>query len=222
MPDLSMTGPPPVGSRIELASTKQNLEAGVTSTSFSFFNQSELWVRVITPAMPKAAQLHLKFFSPKGLLIYDDESAFTTDPAGGQMMMMGEPIDMQLVKSIPGGSALDRGLPLGGTPFIRHPQEGMWRVEATLDGVPGMITTTMSIRYTRGPPADRIRTATWPCGRRIDFDCDFGNAGRRATAVVARAPLQHVDYRAQPPVKRSGPSTLIPLCDGSGAPARRT
>ena len=26
----------------------------------------------------------------------------------------------------------------------------------------------------------------------------------------------------QPPVKRSGPSTLIPLCDGSGAPARRT
>jgi len=26
----------------------------------------------------------------------------------------------------------------------------------------------------------------------------------------------------QPPVKRTGPSTLIPLCDGSGAPARRT
>lgn len=26
----------------------------------------------------------------------------------------------------------------------------------------------------------------------------------------------------QPPVKRSGPSTLIPLCDGNGAPARRT
>src|SRR4029453_14360029 len=112
MPDLSMAGPPPIGSRIELASTKQNLQEGVTATSFSFFNQSELWVRVITPAMPKATQLHLKFFSPKGLLIYDDESAFTTDPGGGKMMMMGEPIDMQVVKSISGGSALDRGLPL--------------------------------------------------------------------------------------------------------------
>jgi hypothetical protein len=154
MPDLSPPAPvpstpPPIGSRIELASTQRNLQEGVTATSFSFFNQSELWVRVITPAMPKATQLHLKFFSPKGLLIYDDESAFTTDPGGGQMMMMGEPVDMQVVKSIPGGSALDRGLPLGGTPFMRHPQEGMWRVEATLDGVPGMITTTMSVRYTR-------------------------------------------------------------------------
>jgi hypothetical protein len=33
---------------------------------------------------------------------------------------------------------------------------------------------------------------------------------------------QHVLPHRQPPVKRSGPPTLIPLCDGNGTPARRT
>jgi TnpA family transposase len=41
--------------------------------------------------------------------------------------------------------------------------------------------------------------------------------------AVRPSPRDDADAAAQqPPVKRSGPSKLIPLCAGSGAPARRT
>ena len=144
-------GPPPIGSAIELSDSRLGIENGVLKTAFNFSALDELWVRVITPQMPKATMLHLQFVNPKGVLTYSDDAAFTTDPAGGQMMhaQMGEPLNMNPVLAVPGGSALDRGLPIGGTSFIRYPEDGDWQVQATLEGVPGMITAPMHVVYTR-------------------------------------------------------------------------
>jgi len=147
----SQSGPPPIGSEIKLSNSQMGIQNGLFLTAFNFSDLDELWVRVITPQMPKLTMLHLAFVNPKGVLTYTDDSAFTVDPSGGQMMypQMGEQITANPVISVPGGSALDRGLPVGGTAFIRYPEEGDWQVQATLEGVPGMITANMHVVYTR-------------------------------------------------------------------------
>lgn len=150
-PPPDQPGPAPAGSAILLSNSRLGIENGVFLTAFNFSALDELWVRVITPQMPKTAMLHLQFVNPKGVLTYTDDAAYTTDPSGGQMMhqQLGDQIPMNPILSIPGGSALDRGLPIGGTSFVRYPEEGDWQVQARLDGVPGMITTPMHVVYTR-------------------------------------------------------------------------
>ncbi len=144
-------GPAPAGSSILLSDSQRSLEAGLTSTSFNFYDLPALWVRVLTPQMPRSAMLRLAFMNPKGVVVYSDESMFTTDPAGGIVMhpVMGSPMSLNVIKPTIRGSALDRSVPVTGTSFTRFPEEGDWQVQATIDGVPGMITSPMQVTISR-------------------------------------------------------------------------
>jgi hypothetical protein len=124
----------------------------VTSTHFNFGYQPELWIRVIEPQMPQQTMMHLTILHPKGWAAFTDDAAFTLDPTGGPGMMhpaTGQAMRMNVVTPVPGGVALDRGIPLPGTPMIRFPEEGDFQVQATVDGLPGMLATTMSVVFTR-------------------------------------------------------------------------
>jgi len=142
------TPPPPVpGSEIQLADSEDHLTAGVMSNRFNFLNLPELWVRVIVPDAPHETVLHLSFVSPRGWTAYKVDTPFTYDPNGGQMMMPGmqAPTGMQVIKTVQGGVAMDRGLALPGTTLSHYAEDGDWQVQATIDGMPGMITATANV-----------------------------------------------------------------------------
>jgi hypothetical protein len=51
-------------------------------------------------------------------------------------------------KQIPGGWQIIRSVPIRGTNFTRIPQpDGAWGLTATLDGVPGQLSTTVMFTH---------------------------------------------------------------------------
>jgi hypothetical protein len=146
-PPAPPPSPTPIGSAIYLSDDAAALERGVYTTVFNFYDLRELWVRVVTPSMPHSTLLRLSFENPNGVMVYSDEALFTSDPSGGSGMhpVMNVSMVRFPVKPFPGGSALDRPVPVTGTSFVRNFEEGDWRVQAWLEGVPGTLSATMKV-----------------------------------------------------------------------------
>jgi hypothetical protein len=141
------TPPPPFQSEILLtADARENFDLGITASSFRLHDVRDLWVRVKVPSMPKVATLSLTFVNPLGELFYEDNTLFTTD-ASVQMsddIIMHHPVPTLPATPLKGGFALDRIVPIAGSIFHRVPiRDGAWGVTASVEGVPGKLTTTV-------------------------------------------------------------------------------
>ncbi len=147
-PDLATA---PLSAGISLASSQEELEAGVTTPIFNLYYLRDLWVRVRVPAIGGLAQLKLKFILPSGEVVYEDASAFSPDPTMTTAIMgpMPYPSTVFAAKPVPSGVALDRPIPVAGTVFTRNAKAGTWTVKATVDGVPGELSTPMEVTTTR-------------------------------------------------------------------------
>ena len=138
-PDMAMV-PAPAGSQLLLSTALTGLQAGSFVTLLNFYDLGEMGVRVIAPSIPSPTVLHLKFLNPRGGLVYEDDTAWSMSP-GGTMGMTDPPMQIKTALPVAGGVQMDRGIQVAGTSFSKYFEEGDWQVQATLDGVPGTITT---------------------------------------------------------------------------------
>jgi hypothetical protein len=137
--------PPPIGSAIYVSDSLADLQAGNFVTALNIYDLPEMGVRVIMPSIPSPTILHLEFYSPGGTLIYSDSSAWSLDASNTTMPMTNPPMNVQLATTSGGLTQMDRGIPVTGTSFSRYFQAGDWKVQATLDGVQGIISTPLSM-----------------------------------------------------------------------------
>jgi hypothetical protein len=112
---------------------------------FNFAFVRDLWVRVTVPRVLRVSVLELSFRAPDGQIFYQDRFPFTIDDRVRMAMVPGaaSPTPAHPAHPIPGGYALDRPVAIAGSVFEKYPQRGLWRIEATVEGYPGTITTEM-------------------------------------------------------------------------------
>ena len=145
--------PQPLTPALMLSSGEGGLETGAVSRAFNFGQLREIWVRATVPVMQHVTMVNVTFRNPMGELIYESNVGYTSDAKMTTMPMGGNAAPMSLghAKPIPGGFAIDMGFPVGGTVFTRFPTSGVgdWTVQARVDGVDHVLTTSMSVVYTR-------------------------------------------------------------------------
>jgi hypothetical protein len=137
--------PAPAGSAILISDSVADLQAGVYFTSLSVYDLRQMGVRVSTPSIPSPTVLHLQFLSPKGVPVYTDDSAWSMDPSNTSMPMTNPPMQVSQAVANGGLTQMDRGIPVTGTTITRYFEEGDWTVQATIDGVPGVISTPLHL-----------------------------------------------------------------------------
>jgi hypothetical protein len=147
-PDLTAA---PLHGAILLGDSATALESGMGTTKFNFVRLRDLFVRVTVPALTGLAVMKLTFFTPGGEILYETSAPFSTDPAQTSAMMgpMPHPSTVFLAKPVPGGYALDREIAIAGSVFTRDPRPGVWRVTASVEGVPGTLSTMIEVIFSR-------------------------------------------------------------------------
>src|SRR5262245_15022181 len=81
--------PVPLKAGITMSATQLLLDNGITSKDFNFAQLRELWVRVTVPKVSEMPMMRLAFTNPKGELIYETTSPFTTKSDVTSMPMPG-------------------------------------------------------------------------------------------------------------------------------------
>src|SRR5262249_39622331 len=119
------------------------------STRFQLAALRDLFVRVQVANAPSMTVLDLEFTNPVGEKFYETRSLFSLDPS---IVNIDDPETGPSrafpMKSISGGVALDRSIPIGGTIFTRVPiPDGYWSLQASVAGVPGGLTTTFEMSW---------------------------------------------------------------------------
>jgi hypothetical protein len=143
--DPGPPGPPPAGSAILISDSVANLKAGVFYTALNVYDLRQMGVRVVAPSIPSPTVLHLQFFTPRGVLMYTDTTAWSLDASNTSMPVSDPPLPVQLASSTSAAVQMDRGIPVTGTTITRYFEEGDWNVQATVDGVPGVISTPLHL-----------------------------------------------------------------------------
>ena len=137
---VAAAGPVPRGAHfqpgIEFSATEEGLEQGDTASSFNLNTLRDLWVRVRVSHMSHTSLVRLAFTTPRGEVFYETVLLYTREPRARQVSFPGLPHPRTAfpAKLVPGGYALDQPIPVGAGVFMRYPQPGAWRVEATVDG----------------------------------------------------------------------------------------
>jgi hypothetical protein len=145
-------GPPqPFRSELLLADSEQALELDLVATRFNFVYLRDLWFRAKISGMPRVSTLSVKFTTPEGDTFYQDSFPFSPDPTMTTMSSpnAGHPLTVMRAKKIAGGYALDHLIPIAGTVFERFPKAGVWQVQASVEGVPGVLTSPLEVELSR-------------------------------------------------------------------------
>ena len=150
LPPSTTPTPSPFSARLLLAESGDALESGNSSTHFNFGYLRDLWVRVQVKDAPRMTQLTLAFVNPEGQIFYHDSVPFSTDPdvhelAESANTNAGHPITVYTARLIDGAVLLERAIPILGTVFQRVPPDGVWGIQAAVEGVPGTLTTSMEV-----------------------------------------------------------------------------
>jgi hypothetical protein len=143
-PDLA----PAFRSGIVFSASEAGLESGTLGDAFDFYLLRDLWVRVTLPGMPRVGALTLIFLNPRGNVFHVDGPRFSLEPMMKEIEVPGveHKLPVFAAKLVPGGYALDYPVAIGGTSFQRFPlREGIWEVRAMMEGVPGVLTTTLKV-----------------------------------------------------------------------------
>lgn len=136
---------------IDLSLTESGLMQGETISSVNFVYARDLWVRTRLPSIPRIAEVSLTFINPRGEISYEDRTPYSPDPNVKQMdSTLGHPISVFPAKSIPGGFALDRPIPIAGSVLQRIPApEGIWEIQAVIDGHSEKLITQLEVKNQR-------------------------------------------------------------------------
>jgi hypothetical protein len=135
---------------ITFADSPRGLATGQLSQRFRISGLRSLWVRVQVADLPSLAMLEVVFTNPIGERFFEDRSLFSLDPTLHKIddLMLGPATHVFQTQTIPGGYALDREFPIAGTIFTRVPSvDGDWKVQATVTGVPGTLTTSLQLNW---------------------------------------------------------------------------
>jgi hypothetical protein len=129
------TPPPAPAEGISFGLSQSDLD-GNTISQMNLSRTRDLWVRVRVAGMARVAQVKLEFVKPTGDVFYEELTPYSPDPTMNTMPMPGidHPVQVFGAKQFPGGYALDRAIPIGGTVFERYPTPGTWTVRATIEG----------------------------------------------------------------------------------------
>jgi hypothetical protein len=133
---------------IALAASYPELMAQRFDTRFRLDDLRDLCLAVRVAAVPKVASLTISLINPAGGRIYQRTEMFGVDPTlkTVEWSMMQRKNELRQPRAIPGGQSLELCIPIGGSVLERYPQrQGAWGVEATIEGVPGTLTTTMMV-----------------------------------------------------------------------------
>jgi hypothetical protein len=142
----------PFRAGIVVSDSQRSLDSGRTRTRFQLPALRELYVRVQVAHPPPAARLELVFINPNGERFFEDRALFSRNRSVVTIddPVLGPATRAFPIKPIPGGVALDRAIPIAGTIFTRVPMpDGEWTVQATVSGVPGVLTTTLELSWGR-------------------------------------------------------------------------
>jgi hypothetical protein len=135
---------------ITFSDSPRSLAPRQTSQRFRISGLRSLFVRVQVADVPSLAMLEVVFTNPIGERFFEDRSLFSLDPTLLTIddVMLGPGTRVFHTQTIPGGYALDREFPIAGTIFTRVPSvDGDWKVQATVTGVPGMLTTSLQLNW---------------------------------------------------------------------------
>jgi hypothetical protein len=124
------------------------LAHGVVGTQFKLWALERLFVRVQVADLPRTAMLELKFVNPIGEVILEEHTLFSADPTIKTMddPLLGAGANVFTAQPIAGGFALDRWITVGGSVLWRAPVHGSdWLVQASVTGVPGMLTSPLQL-----------------------------------------------------------------------------
>ena len=136
---------------IDLALTEADLMQGRTISSLNFVYARDLWVRTRVPSLPRIAEVALTFINPRGEISYEDRTPYSSDPDVKETTStLGHPITVFPAKSIPGGFALDRPIPIAGSVLQRIPApEGIWEIQSVVDGYAEKLSTQLDVTNQR-------------------------------------------------------------------------
>jgi hypothetical protein len=148
---LPGAGVGPIAPAIAIFGSSADQLAGTPAHAFNFAYQRELWITVSVPMLSGPAKLSLSFVNPRSEPFVEDHALYSSDasmrtvadPAGGHAL------DVITARTVPGGFALDREIPIAGTVFQRAGSDGDWQLSATVDGnndPPPVIMTVTSAR----------------------------------------------------------------------------
>jgi hypothetical protein len=117
---------------VQLSSSVQLLDSGVTSQSFNFVHLGLLWVRIGLAGMGRTTIVSLKLVSDRGNVMHDADLPFTTDPTVTEMNMTGMEHTVLTIpaKQVPGGWYLDYPIAIAGSHMTRYPDPGNWQLIA--------------------------------------------------------------------------------------------
>jgi hypothetical protein len=129
--------PLPTGIKV-VANDMSQLDMPQGGTTFSLLKVRELYVRLQTANIPSGMQwLSFELYDPAGGIYDSRHIPFTMDGTPTEVSSMDpipHPVQVERIKSIPGGVAYDQVVLVGGTNMVRFPRPGIWRLVASLVG----------------------------------------------------------------------------------------
>ena len=140
------SAPPGVQAKLQVSDDPEDFTKG---NQFSLLATTSLYVRVQVPSLPETTMIHLSILDPDGALFHQEHIPYTRLD---QETMVDNPLFHQPMlawhaEKIDGGWAVLRGVPIRGTRFtsLVH-ADGMWTVEAVIDGLAGKLSTTVILQ----------------------------------------------------------------------------
>jgi hypothetical protein len=138
----------PFNEGIQLADSPSALDRETSETPrFDFGTLRELWIRVRVADMGQLSMLNVKLVSPRGVIHYETNAAFSPDPAMKTTEMTGahHPVTVFHAPGRLGGFDLDVSVPVQGTVLTRHLKTGAWQVMAGIEGSPKTYLSPMDV-----------------------------------------------------------------------------
>jgi hypothetical protein len=145
-PTASARSTAPVAASLSIAVDDQAEPNWTTAPRVQLGRARHLFARLVTPVLPApVAWVTVQLISPTGAVYQRRYVPFAEGPSAPRTAPhdgVSDPIDVQPARPVPGGWALELGLPVGGTNLERRPQLGTWRMRASLDGRPEVALET--------------------------------------------------------------------------------
>lgn len=142
MSSPTVPSPVPGDPSLKVVANNPALLDGPSQQTFQIGTIRELLVRLTLPAAPAPTVfVTLSLVDPHGGVFSTRSLAFSTNPALKQVAVPSAPdvmMDVDQVKTVPDGVALDSYFLVGGTALQNKGSAGVWRIRAEVDGYPDL------------------------------------------------------------------------------------
>jgi len=137
---VSPYAPAPFAVGIKVVANNAALLAGKGSVAFKLPHVRSLLVRTSIAQIPEALLwMTIELHTPDGALYSQRHLPFSADPGITEIDSpdgIDRRVEVDRIKTIEGGYALDTAIPVGGTALTRTADPGAWRLNVRIDGQP--------------------------------------------------------------------------------------